>query len=153
MMNALFGFTIALMLLTIQSANAQPSILRANTTGEQIYKSVCFACHESGVASAPKFGDREAWGPLIKEGQSMLTGHAWIGVRAMPARGGSTEISLNEFSRAVAYMARAAGADWKDPDSKVLYSIIREADKRLAEAIRNQKAMQRELHALAKNQK
>ena len=148
------AIALALSILSLQtSALAQTGILRANTSGEQVYKKVCSACHENGVAGAPKFGDKEAWAPLIKEGQPMLTGHAWVGVRAMPARGGSSEVSLNEFARAVAYMARASGADWKDPDSKVLYATIREADKRLAQAIKEQVAMQRELHALAKNHK
>src|SRR5690606_31069098 len=33
--------------------------------GEQLYKSVCFACHSAGVAGAPKVGDKAAWEPLI----------------------------------------------------------------------------------------
>src|SRR6185295_15647997 len=27
-------------------------------TGEEVYKSVCTACHSTGIAKAPKFGDR-----------------------------------------------------------------------------------------------
>jgi cytochrome c5 len=141
---------LALIALLSQAAHAQPSILQAHKSGEQVYKAVCFACHETGVAHAPKLGDRSAWEPLIQEGQPVLTGHAWVGVRAMPARGGTTNLSLADFSRAVAYMARASGANWKDPDSKVLLEIVREADKRLATSIKEQQAMQRELHSIAK---
>ena len=141
---------LALTALLSQAAYAQPSILQGHKSGEQVYKAVCFACHETGVAHAPKLGDRSAWEPLIQEGQHVLTGHAWVGVRAMPARGGATNLSLADFSRGVAYMARAAGANWKDPDSKVLLEIVREADKRLAAAIKEQQAMQRELHSIAK---
>src|SRR3546814_7862247 len=32
-----------------------------NAVGEKLYKSVCFACHDTGVAGAPKFGDKDAW--------------------------------------------------------------------------------------------
>ncbi len=120
------------------------------TTGELVYNTVCMACHQTGVAHAPKFGDRTAWEPLIAEGQSVLTGHAWVGVRAMPARGGSTDISLQDFARAVAYMARNAGADWQDPNPVMMKRIIREADQRLIQSIKEQQAMQRELHRLAK---
>jgi len=140
----------ALTVLFTQAAYAQPSLLQAHQSGEQVYKAVCFACHEAGVAHAPKLGDRAAWAPLIKEGQHVLTGHAWVGVRAMPARGGSADLSLVDFARAVAFMARASGANWKDPDSKLLLEIVREADKRLATSIKEQQAMQRELHSIAK---
>ena len=78
----------------------------------------------------------------------MLTGHAWVGVRAMPARGGGTEINLQDFSKAVAYIVRNAGGDWKDPDPAMMKKIVMEADERLIEAIKEQQAMQRELHKL-----
>jgi cytochrome c5 len=100
-------------------------------TGEQVYKETCMACHAAGVANAPKFGDRKVWTPLIAEGQAVLTAHAWVGVRGMPARGGNPALSLEEFSRATAHMARAAGGNWKDPDSKMLAAIRLEEKKRI----------------------
>ena len=142
-----------LALVFSQAAFAQPPLLQGHKTGEQVYQAVCMACHDSGVAHAPKMGERTAWVPLIEEGQSVLTGHAWVGVRAMPARGGSDDISLVEFARAVAYMARAAGATWQDPDASQMLQIVHEADKRLVKTIKEQKAMQRELHRLAKRAK
>ncbi|MGE0358721.1 MAG: cytochrome c5 family protein [Burkholderiales bacterium] len=132
------------------AAQAQSSILQASKSGEQVYRTVCLACHETGVAHAPKFGNRAAWAPLIEEGQHVLTGHAWVGVRAMPARGGSPDLTLADFARAVAYMARASGANWKDPDSRMLLAIVKEADERLEKTIKEQQAMRRELHDLAK---
>ena len=93
----------ALALVFSHAAFAQSPLLLGKKTGEQVYQSVCIACHDSGVAHAPKMGERTAWAPLIEEGQSVLTGHAWVGVRAMPARGGSDDISLAEFARAVRY--------------------------------------------------
>lgn len=137
-------------LFSAQMAAAQPATASTQTIGERVYQNVCIACHETGVAHAPKFQDRTAWEPLIAEGQHILTGHAWVGVRAMPARGGSNDLSLEDFARAVAYMARNAGADWADPDPVMMKRIIREAEKRLIQTIKEQKAMQRELHRLAR---
>lgn len=104
-------------------ASGAPASHAQSASGEQVYKTVCFACHAEGVDKAPKFGDRKMWAPLIKEGPSKLTADAWIGVRAMPPRGGKADLPLEDFSRAVAYMARAAGATWKDPDPALLANI------------------------------
>lgn len=150
MWNQPYARLFALPLVLGQAAHAQPTSLQGNRSGEQVYQSVCVACHETGVANAPKFRDRAAWEPLVAEGQHELTGHAWVGVRAMPARGGRADLSLAEFARAVAYMARGAGASWKDPDARLLAGIAREADKRLAESIKEQQAMRRELQRLNK---
>lgn len=102
-------------------------------SGEHIYKETCFACHATKVDKAPQFGDKKAWAPLLEEGQHVLTSHAWLGVRGMPAKGGKADLSLEEFSRAVAYMARAAGGNWKDPDATMLSRIRAEEKKRLHE--------------------
>lgn len=105
-------------------------------TGESVYQSVCIACHDTGVAHAPKTGDAQAWKPLIAEGQHILSAHAFVGVRAMPAQGGDNQLSLEEFSRAVAWMARSAGANWQDPDAAMMHKIRLEAEKRLDAEIR-----------------
>ena len=99
--------------------------------GQQVYQETCFACHATGAAGAPKFGDKKAWAPLIKEGQIAPTAHAWVGVRGMPAKGGRADLGLEEFARAAAHMARAAGGDWKDPDAKLLSRIRAEERKRI----------------------
>jgi cytochrome c5 len=100
-------------------------------SGESVYKETCFACHATGVAGAPKYADKKTWVPLIKEGQPVLTAHAWVGVRGMPAKGGRADLSLEEFARAVAYMARAADGSWKDPDAKILKRIQEEEKERI----------------------
>ena len=116
--------------------------------GEQVYRQVCIACHDSGVAHAPKLGDKEAWAPLIEEGQGVLTAHAWVGVRAMPAKGGEPELALEEFARAVAWMTSEAGAEWKAPDARMMRTIRKEAEMRLDEDIRERQKMRAELHRL-----
>lgn len=108
-------------------------LAQGNKSGEEVYKEVCFACHATGVQNAPKFGDKAAWSPLFKEGQHIVTAHGWVGQRAMPPRGGKTDLSLEEFGRAVAYMARASEGDWKDPDAAMLNSIRIEERKRIEE--------------------
>ena len=99
------------------------SLAQGGKPGELVYQEVCFACHATGLDKAPKFGDRKMWAPLIKEGQAKLTADGWVGERGMPAKGGRAELSLEEFARAVAFMARAGGANWKDPDAAMLERI------------------------------
>lgn len=102
-------------------------------SGEQVYNETCITCHGTGKDDAPKFGDKVKWGPLIQEGQAVPTAHGWVGVRKMPARGGNEKLKLEEFARAAAYMARAAGGDWKDPDEKMMKRIKAEEKKRVEE--------------------
>ncbi|MDI9333108.1 MAG: c-type cytochrome [Cytophagales bacterium] len=111
---------------------AQAQVSTPMQTGEQIYKQTCIACHATGAANAPKFGDKKTWKPLIAEGQNILTAHAWVGVRGMPAQGGRADLSLEDFSKAVAYMARAADAAWQDPDAAMLKKIRQEVARRLS---------------------
>ena len=122
-------------LLALMAGLLAPAAFAAETaaSGEQVYKQVCMACHATGVANAPKFGDRTAWTPLIKEGQEVLTAHAWVGVRAMPPKGGQADLPLDAFARATAYMARTAGGNWKDPDAAMLGRIRAEEAKRIAQ--------------------
>jgi len=100
-------------------------------SGEHVYRETCAACHATKFDKAPQLGDRKAWAPLIEEGQDILTAHAWVGVRNMPPRGGDNDLSLEEFARATAYMARAAGGGWKDPDAAMLAKIRGEEARRL----------------------
>ena len=98
--------------------------------GEATYKAVCAACHTSGVANAPKLGDAKKWGPLIREGQAVLTAHGYVGIRGMPAKGGKPDLSVEDFADAVAYMVNQSGGKWPSPDAKTLAAIRTEIDKR-----------------------
>jgi len=84
-------------------------------TGAEVYKSVCMACHATGIANAPKFGDRRDWAPRLREGQKKLVQVALKGEGAMPPRGGASDLSDIEVERAVVYMANAAGAKFREP--------------------------------------
>lgn len=84
-------------------------------SGEDIYKSVCSACHATGAAGAPKFGDKSGWTSRLKEGQKHLVTTAIKGQGAMPPRGGGAGLSDLEIERAVVYMANSAGGRFKEP--------------------------------------
>lgn len=75
--------------------------------GEKIYKGTCGVCHETGVAGAPKHGDKAAWQPRLAQGVDVLDKHAIEGIRAMPPRGGNGKLSDAEVRDAVAYMIAA----------------------------------------------
>lgn len=84
-------------------------------TGESIVKTVCAACHQAGVANAPKLGDAKEWAPRIKSGLNQMVQIAINGKGAMPARGGDASLTDAEISRAVVFMANQAGGSFKEP--------------------------------------
>ena len=84
-------------------------------TGESIVKTVCAACHQAGVANAPKLGDAKEWAPRIKAGLNQMVSIAINGKGAMPARGGDTSLTDAEITRAVVFMANQAGGSFKEP--------------------------------------
>lgn len=95
-----------------------PAAAAGARTGEQIVKTVCATCHQTGVAGAPKIGDKAAWAPRIKEGFDALVKDAIKGIRGMPPRGGDSSLTDAEVARAVAFMANQAGAKFKEPAVK-----------------------------------
>ena len=86
----------------------------AAKSGEEIVKEVCAACHQAGVANAPKLGDKAAWAPRLKQGLNGLLQSAVKGKGAMPARAG-TSLSDQELSSAIVFMANGAGGNLKEP--------------------------------------
>ena len=101
--------------------------------GVQTYKAVCAVCHASGVANAPKVGDKNVWKPLIDEGQVILTAHGYVGVRAMPPKGGKPDLSIEQFAEAVNYIENNSGGQWSSPDKAMLEKINQEIAKRKQE--------------------
>jgi cytochrome c5 len=76
--------------------------------GAKIYAAGCNACHATGVAGAPKFGDKAAWAPRIKTGVDSMVATVTKGKGAMPPKGGQTSASEPDLRAAVEYMAAAA---------------------------------------------
>lgn len=79
-----------------------------NPAGEKLYQSNCFACHGTGVAGAPKFGDKTAWAPYIATGMDTMVKVAIQGKGAMPPKGGAANASEDDIRAAVQYMVDAA---------------------------------------------
>ena len=83
-------------------AAAAPEAASAN--GEKTYKATCFACHDVGVAGAPKLGDKALWDPRIATGKDALYNSALHGKNAMPPKGGNAALSDADVKAAVDYM-------------------------------------------------
>jgi len=82
--------------------------------GEEVYKAQCVACHASGAAGAPKFGDTAAWAPRIATGYETLLNSALKGKGAMAAQGGG-DFQDVEIGRAVVYLTASAGGKFAEP--------------------------------------
>jgi cytochrome c5 len=87
---------------------------RAAHSGEEVFKAQCAACHATGAAGSPKFGDAAAWGPRIAKGFDALMTSAVKGKGNMGPQGGGN-FEDYEVGRGVAYMANAAGAKFAEP--------------------------------------
>ena len=83
-------------------------------SAEDIVKETCAACHQAGVANAPKLGDKAAWAPRLKDGLKGLLAAVIKGKGAMPPRAGTT-LTDEELASAVVFMANQAGGNLKAP--------------------------------------
>jgi cytochrome c5 len=83
------------------------------TDGKSVFESACVACHGTGIAGAPRIGDKAAWAPRIAQGAAMLEKHAIEGFQGstgiMPAKGGRTDLSDEAVRAAVEYLAEQGG--------------------------------------------
>ncbi|CAJ2375992.1 MAG: c-type cytochrome [Gammaproteobacteria bacterium] len=81
---------------------------RGRQSGEAVYERTCAVCHASGIAGAPRTGDREAWRARLAQGMAVLLEHAINGFQGetgvMLPRGGNTALSDAEVEAAVVYM-------------------------------------------------
>ncbi|WP_454826666.1 c-type cytochrome [Paraburkholderia xenovorans] len=78
----------------------------ASQAGKALYQQVCQACHAAGVLNAPKFGDKDAWAPRLKDPIDTVYNYALHGKGAMPPKGGSNA-SDADVKAAVDYMVSA----------------------------------------------
>ncbi len=74
---------------------------------EAIYKTVCFACHDTGAADAPKL-DAESWTDRLAKGEEAIVAAAIDGIGMMPPKGGRVDLSDEEVSAVVVYMLSKA---------------------------------------------
>ncbi len=76
--------------------------------GKSIYEASCAACHTAGVAGAPKFADKAAWAPRLKQGMPALYEAAIRGKGAMPPKGGNVALADGDVKAAVDFMVGPA---------------------------------------------
>jgi len=91
-------------------AAAAPAAAAAGPrSGAQVYNATCMACHSTGVAGAPKVGDKAAWGPRAAKGIDGLLASATHGLNAMPPRGTCADCSDDELKGAIEHMLSQTG--------------------------------------------
>ncbi|WP_421866960.1 c-type cytochrome [Motiliproteus sp.] len=85
-------------------ASVSEKVAPAAASGESTYKSLCFSCHDTGLAGAPKLGDKAAWEPRLATGIEAIYNTAINGRGAMPAKGGNPALSDADVKATVDYM-------------------------------------------------
>ena len=98
-------------------------------SGKEVVQATCGACHVSGKDGAAKIGDKQAWAKLSARGLTSLTKTALMGIRKMPAHGGSADASDLEISRAITYMINQSGGNWVEPVGKAAPAVAPAAPK------------------------
>lgn len=73
-------------------------------SGKSIYNVSCIACHDYGVAGAPKMGDVAAWASRLEQGIETVYANAINGIRGMPARGLCMDCSDDEIMASIDYI-------------------------------------------------
>jgi cytochrome c5 len=78
----------------------------AQAKGDEVYKKACSVCHDAGIAGAPKYGDKAAWAPRLKQGMDALY---TVGIKGKPgtgmvAKGGNSSLSDADVKAAVDFM-------------------------------------------------
>jgi cytochrome c5 len=95
----------ALKIAPVTSQAGATAVLATFKTGTEVYEGACKACHEAGLAGAPKAGDAAAWAPRIAKGKATLYEHALKGFTGtagvMPPKGGRTDLSDDLIKEAV----------------------------------------------------
>lgn len=72
---------------------------------EKTFKKTCGFCHLSGVAGAPKAGDKAAWEPRMKKGMPVLLESVVNGKGAMPPKGMCSGCNTADYKALITYMA------------------------------------------------
>lgn len=92
-----------------EAASSAAAVATDSALGKSVYGKTCSLCHASGVAGAPKPGDKADWGPRIAQGKDTLYKHAIEGFTGakgmMPARGAGAKLTDDEVKAAVDFMA------------------------------------------------
>ena len=97
---------VAAGLMAVLSLGMAASAMAAD--GKAVYEKTCVTCHGTGVANAPKLGDKAAWGPRVGTGKAALLASVKGGKGAMPPKGGNADLTDDDLSAAVDFLMSAA---------------------------------------------
>lgn len=86
------------------AATPTASAAKSAPDGKKTYETACVACHVSGVANAPKLGDKAAWAPRLASGIDGLMKSVITGKGAMPPKAGNPGLSEADIRATVEYM-------------------------------------------------
>jgi cytochrome c5 len=86
-----------------QTASAAP-VKPAAADGKAVYDKACVACHATGIANAPKLGDKAAWAPRVAQGMDAMLQSVIKGKGAMPPKAGNPALSDAELRASVEFM-------------------------------------------------
>lgn len=99
-------------LMMVFASGAMAASAKDIAHGKEVFGRVCFACHATGAAGAPKVGDKAEWGPRIAKGLPTLLNHAENGFTgksgSMPPRGTCGDCSNDDLKAAIEYMISQA---------------------------------------------
>ncbi|MEZ5449972.1 MAG: c-type cytochrome [Thiolinea sp.] len=94
---------------TASEAPATPVTHLSGNDGETVYRSICFSCHDVGIANSPMLGDKNAWAARMANGVDSLYASTINGKGVMPARGGNPALTDDNLKAAVDWMLAQAG--------------------------------------------
>lgn len=96
------------------NAGAQGASAKAQSP-KAIWQGTCSACHATGVAGAPKIGDKQEWAKHLAKGLKTLEDHALHGYHGpegfMPAKGGNLSLTDEQVIKAMEYMVSQSGGE------------------------------------------
>lgn len=97
------------------ATTAAPVAKAAPQSGKEIWQGTCSACHATGVAGAPKIGDKAIWAKHIAKGLKTLEDHALHGFHGpagfMPPKGGNPALTDEQVIKALKYMVGQSGGE------------------------------------------
>lgn len=87
-----------------QEQSSEANTDASGSNGQEIYQNYCSQCHETGVAGAPKIGDKDAWQNRVAKGKDHLVQSVINGKGNMPPKAGSPGLSEEKIGAAVDYI-------------------------------------------------
>lgn len=73
---------------------------------EETYRKTCAICHTTGVAGAPKAGDKAAWEPRLAKGLDALAQSTRKGMGGMPPGGMCPSCTDEDYKALIEYMTK-----------------------------------------------